>query len=103
MNDNRFYEVKKYYGSTPAFRDEIKFLPLQSADFYAWWVRKWYVDGMPEKIREFDFGTFTRKRGEKEHLVVEISFNEDQLTANFIQMLRAQIGPGYSIYDVKIL
>ena len=67
-----------------------------------WWVRKWYVEGTPEKIREFDFGTFTKKKGVKRHLVVDITFNEDQLVANLMQTVRNQIGPDYAIYDVKL-
>jgi hypothetical protein len=32
------------YGKTPRFEDDEEFLPLQAADFWAWWVRKWAVD-----------------------------------------------------------
>jgi hypothetical protein len=37
-------EVRKFYGAAPSFRDDEEFLPLQAADFWAWWVRKWYHD-----------------------------------------------------------
>lgn len=52
--------IKHLYGSTPRFVDDEKFLPLQAADLWAWWVRKWAVDrdigspGLPK------FGQFWR-------------------------------------------
>jgi hypothetical protein len=32
-------DISRLYGPTPAFRDDAKVLPLQAADFWAWWVR----------------------------------------------------------------
>ena len=32
-------EVRQFYGATPSYRDDEEFLPLQAADFWAWWVR----------------------------------------------------------------
>jgi hypothetical protein len=60
----RSEEVRKFYGAAPSFREDEEFLPLQAADFWAWWVRKWYQDGIPEKILNWDFDAFepTRKR-----------------------------------------
>ena len=37
-------EHKTLYGRTPRFEKEEEFLPLQAADFRAWWVRKWATD-----------------------------------------------------------
>jgi hypothetical protein len=37
--------VRALYGSAPRFEDDRKFLPLQAADLWAWWIRKWYNDG----------------------------------------------------------
>jgi hypothetical protein len=36
---NRPQEVKEMYGNEPRFEDDEEFLPLQAADFWAWWVR----------------------------------------------------------------
>ena len=99
---NRPDEIRKYYGASPVFKDDNEFLPLQAADFYVWWVRKWYVEGTPEKIREYDFGNFTREKGVRRHLLVDITFNEDQLVENFMRIVRNQIGSDYDIYDVKV-
>jgi hypothetical protein len=37
--------VRELYGSSPRFENDRKFLPLQAADLWAWWIRKWYNDG----------------------------------------------------------
>src|ERR1700688_2027339 len=34
--------IKGVYGAAPRFEDDQQVLPLQAADFWAWWVRKWY-------------------------------------------------------------
>lgn len=94
--------IGHYYGVTPRFEDDTDFLPLQAADFWAWWVRKWCVDGTPEKIQKCDFGTFGL-RGEKKFLRVDISFNENELLTNLMQSLRIQIGPDRPIFDERLL
>jgi len=93
-------EVKKYYGAAPRFEDDEKFLPLQSADLWAWWVRKWYNEGTPEKILAGDFGEFNLKATRK-HSRVEISLNEEQLVEDIKRTLRGQISADHIIYDVK--
>lgn len=37
-------EYRHWYGREPRFEDDEEFLPLQAADFRAWWVRKWSDD-----------------------------------------------------------
>lgn len=39
-------EFKQYLGAPPIFRKEEEYLPLQAADLYAWWVRKWALAGV---------------------------------------------------------
>ncbi|TDI79804.1 MAG: DUF3800 domain-containing protein [Betaproteobacteria bacterium] len=84
-------EVKQYYGEIPRFEDDEEFLPLQAADFWAWWVRKWYVDRTPEKILASDFCIFELQDLRK-YLRFEISFNEEQLVTVMKRILRTQIG-----------
>jgi hypothetical protein len=72
-------EAQKYYGATPRFEDDQKFLPLQAADLWAWWVREWYEEDSsdrPEKMRILDFGKW---RGKKERLNIAISTTEDKI------------------------
>ncbi len=93
-------EVKKYYGAAPRFEDDEKFLPLQSADLWAWWVRKWYKEETPEKIKAVDFSEFNIHATRK-HLKIEITFDEDQLVKVIKRTLREQISADHIIYDVK--
>lgn len=37
-------QVRDYYGREPRFEDDEDFLPLQAADYRAWWIRKWAVE-----------------------------------------------------------
>lgn len=96
--ENRPEEVRQYYGSVPRFENDEEFLPLQAADFWAWWVRKWHKDGTTEKIRECDFGSF-KLRGLRKYLKIDISFNEDQLVSTFKRILGRETDR--PIYDAK--
>lgn len=93
-------EVQKFYGAAPSFKDDEEFLPLQAADFWAWWVRKWYQDGTPEKILHWDFDAIEPARKRK-FLRIEIAFDQDQLAITMMRVLRNQIGPGKPIIDLR--
>lgn len=46
-----FIQSCKYperFGPTPRFEDSSQFMPLQAADFLAWWVRKSIADGVSD-------------------------------------------------------
>ncbi len=96
--ENRPDNVKQLYGDPPRFEDDEEFLPLQAADFWAWWVRKWYKEGTPEKIKECNFGLFELRKKRK-YLRVEITFNEDQL----VTVLKRIVGreTDRPVYDTK--
>jgi hypothetical protein len=96
--NSRDPETRKLYGSHPRFESDEKFLPLQAADLWSWWVREWTEAGTPEKIRTRDFGSW---KSSKEPMGVDISFNEDQMTNALIAMLRPQLLPGIPILDRK--
>ena len=85
--------LRELYGTTPKFEDDNDFLPLQAADFWVWWVRKWYVEGTPEKIMNRDFGVFYRNPNARKTLLVEIVLNEEDLIHNLCNLVRAQFGP----------
>lgn len=82
--------IKEYYGAMPRFEDDMDFLPLQAADYWAWWVRKWCVDGTPEKIAECNFGDFGLL-GNKKFLRVDICFDEAALVTSLVKSLRQQL------------
>lgn len=76
--DARTDDIRDYYGAAPRFEDDQKFLPLQAADLWAWWVREWYeedADDLPARMEAFDFGKW---RG-KERSSIAISFGEDAI------------------------
>ncbi len=48
-------EVRRLVGNDPIFRDDEEFMPLQAADLWAWWVRKWFKDGNRNGVAKLDF------------------------------------------------
>jgi hypothetical protein len=92
--------LRARYGATPRFEDDSEFLPLQAADFWAWWLRKWYSEGTPEKIPKSDFGSFTFV-GKKDFLHLVAELKEDHITNNLKNALRARVIPGTLILDSK--
>lgn len=47
-------EIQALMGSAPLYEDDKKVLPLQAADLFAWWVRKWEKQGI-NWTDKFDF------------------------------------------------
>jgi len=80
-------EFRALYGDKPRFEDDEKYLPLQAADFWAWWVRHWSERGMPEEIGKWG-------RWPKLHLTA----NEDMLVDIFMDIIAKQ-SPGQIICD----
>ena len=72
IKDNMPEEAEKYFGHDPRFERDEDFLGLQAADFWAWWVRRWYEEDAatwpdrPVKMTEqLDFGTWRGKNIKK--------------------------------------
>lgn len=89
--------LRERYGSAPRFEDDRKFLPLQAADLWAWWVRHWHKEGRSDKLESLDFGAWQAKR---DHPRAAISFNEDQIVEAIRDIMRPMLEPGRLIYDV---
>jgi hypothetical protein len=51
VKDSMRADVRERIGSTPIFKEDHRFMPLQAADLYAWWVRKWHRDGRRNRLR----------------------------------------------------
>lgn len=92
-------ELRPLYGSAPRFENDKKFLPLQAADLWAWWIRRWHEEGRPDKIESCDFGAWKSKR--QDHARAAISFDEDQIVETIRRIIRPMIEPGRIIYDVR--
>jgi Protein of unknown function (DUF3800) len=95
---NRPDAIRQLYGRKPQFQNDQEFLPLQAADFWAWWVREWSEQGKPEKNNDFDFGAW---RGTKPRPCLAFSFTEDQLFDEMRKYIRSQIEPARPIFDVS--
>lgn len=91
-------EVREYYGAKPRFEDDEEFLPLQAADFHAWWVRRWYQAGKSEKIETEDFGRWKASKNPKG---IAISFNEDEIVEALISIVHDGIEPWRPVHDAK--
>lgn len=91
-------DKRALYGNEPRFEDDRAFLPLQAADLWAWWVRKWSVEGkIRHRITELDFGNWKGKGLARTH----ISMNEDQWVETLADFIAPQIGSLVPIIDTK--
>jgi hypothetical protein len=95
---NRDEDVRHRYGVMPRFDDDEVCLPLQAADFWAWWVRKWWNEGKSDKMEICDFGGWQEKR---KYPRVAISYGEEQLVDTIRSLMRPMLEPGRIIYDVR--
>lgn len=41
IRENMPKETAALYGISPRFEDDEEYMPLQAADFWAWWIRRW--------------------------------------------------------------
>lgn len=87
---NRPDDIKSVYGSMPIFGNDNCYLPLQAADLWAWWIRKWH-----------DEGTVLENIKKRKFYNIDFSFTEEQLIENLKLHLRQSIGPERIIYDVR--
>lgn len=88
------------FSSAPRFEDDKDFLPLQAADFWAWWVREWTAAGTPEKADDPFIGEIAVKR--QKFPKVLISYNEEQLMESYFKLIRENAGgvTGLVTYDL---
>jgi hypothetical protein len=92
-------ERRDLYGSHPRFEDDKEYLPLQAADFWAWWVRKWVIEGAPEKVGRCAFSDFGRRR-KKRFAMMEGEITENDIVRSLLAEARSQ-RPDLVIYDLK--
>lgn len=88
--------IAKYFGATPRFENDIEFLPLQAADLLAWWFRKSYEQGKPEKIRRLDFAGYKKLKMLK--FFIEIQYSQDHIIAELVKSVRKITDDGDIIY-----
>jgi Protein of unknown function (DUF3800) len=91
--------VREYIGQKPQYVDDEDCLPLQAADFLAWWVRKGYEDGNIPDIARGNFGTWKGK-----HIPgFGLAATEDQITETLMGYFRKGVRiPGQvNVFDSK--
>jgi hypothetical protein len=88
------------YGATPRFENDEDFLPLQAADFWAWWVRKWRIEGTPERIGKCDFGAF-RKNPERKYFRMQTGIHSEMIVEVLKGALRLQVPRTHQIWEIK--
>jgi hypothetical protein len=93
--------MRDLFGTAPRFESDECFLPLQAADFWAWWVRRGYEDGKLGMYSQGEFGTW---RGHKHIVHLGISLSEDDIVRNTIQTLKedAALGMLINLYDENV-
>ncbi|MCH7921879.1 MAG: DUF3800 domain-containing protein [Nitrospinae bacterium] len=70
-------EVRKLMGDTPIYRDDKKVLPLQAADLYAWWVRRWEIENDQDGVKDLKFPWAVKRDIPR----LDMRFSEDDLRA----------------------
>ena len=96
--ESRAPEIRALFGAEPRFENDEKFLPLQAADFWAWWVRKWCKEGSGDQHEFSEFKGWKVKR--EVYPRIHFSFDEESLLAGVIDVMRGEL-MGHVIYDAK--
>ena len=92
--------IRALYGAMPRFESDECFMPLQAADFWAWWVREGYENGTLSQYLSGDFGHW---RG-KAITAINMEIQEDQLAENLISKIKTDMPIGLlaNIYDDRV-
>ena len=95
VRENRSAEDQEQYGDDPRFENSQEFLGLQAADFWSWWVRKWYEEDdtdVPAKLEKLDFGGWRGRRRPRFTTSVSEEYIIDALTLMTIENLPKRRG-----------
>jgi hypothetical protein len=92
--------MKARFGTEPRFEDDKKFLPLQAADLWAWWVRKWTSDKeLESRMESLDFGHFKARNKTPPRIVMFV--DADAMVVNLRNAIKAQFGEHHQVFDLK--
>jgi hypothetical protein len=91
--ENLEEDTRSRFGATPRFENDQVFLPLQAADFWAWWVREWYEEegpindtDQPTKLRNFEYASWRGLKPTwkgKNRRFIAVCLTEDKIFENF--------------------
>lgn len=90
--------TRSLFGSAPRFEDDKEFLPLQAADFLAWWVRRWSRDGARGPARG---GPYPWGGGESDLFSLNFFISEENIMENMANYLQAVHGDALHLSDRK--
>jgi len=97
-------ELRNLMGEKPLFLDDKRYKPLQAADLFAWWVRKWKSEGNEEAIKRLKFPWGAKKHIRQLHMIFEeedfqVEFNKTTLPDS---IARAQISdPAVTLSEIE--
>lgn len=80
-------DIRSWFGTSPRFEDDQKFLPLQAADFFAWYVRASIAKGL-----EPGHGTFFKWEVKRPIHCLSMTMNEDQIVRYLAESVEMQSG-----------
>lgn len=87
------------YGATPRFESDDDFLPLQAADFRAWWVRRWSKEHGPDNAGMGRYFGFVWSEKTMPHLMLSVT--EDQLAGTFKEWARQSLAGTEDYFKVR--
>lgn len=91
-------KYRSLYGEKPEFGEDEIYLPLQAADFRAWWVRKWAKEFGPDRIAE---GTYEFAKSDKKMYHLTLWANEEQISKTVAEALgegmRSMVEKGHQL------
>jgi hypothetical protein len=77
-------ELQRIMGDKPVFKCSHALKPLQAADLWAWWVRRWFVNGIEDGVVRLDFPWTTRRDLRR----LEILADEEGLRKSYGELVR---------------
>ncbi|SDC02216.1 Protein of unknown function [Bradyrhizobium brasilense] len=67
-------EVRRLMGRDPIYQDDETCMPLQAADLWAWWVRKWHEEGNEDGVRQLALPWGPKRYIKRTHWVYDEAF-----------------------------
>lgn len=84
-------DIRRLLGDPPIFRIEDTTLPLQAADFWAWWVRRWEEDKNTDGLKNLDFASAKVSwKAKRDMPRIAMLFGEDDFRQNFEKTLASE-------------
>lgn len=87
-------DIGRRYGAKPRFESSEKFMPLQAADFWAWWVRKWSNQHGPDRIGN---GQFPWSFNPEKPAKIVVWVDEDGIIEYFVDIIEPRLREGHKI------